>query len=100
MHQIPKSISSLRQLLSGFGKACIFAAWRATLECLDADLLQPTTIFTIADLPSNQGYGISDTSIAKTASSILQCVAIAVMLRKPLSNEEIENIIDQYAPKN
>ncbi|KAG0172630.1 hypothetical protein DFQ28_007646 [Apophysomyces sp. BC1034] len=98
MYQVPKSISSLRQLSSGFGKACTFAAWRATLDCLDTDLLQPTTIFTIADIPSNQGYGVSDTSIAKTASRILQYVATAVMSGRCLSNEEIKNVIDQFTP--
>jgi len=82
-YKCPLSVSSLRQLTSSFGHLSTYAAWRATLDGLDNDLLQPVTIFTIADVPNGQRYGVSDTSIAKASSSILQAVAIAVMMGRP-----------------
>lgn len=66
-------------------------AWRATLDVLATDLLQPATIFTICDIPGSQGYGISDKSLAKFSSSILQAVAIAVMTNRDLTNKCIKD---------
>ena len=72
-------VSSIRQLTSEFDKTSTYALWRATLPGFDNDLLQPATVFTVTDLPENQGYGHGDKSIIKTASSLLQIVAIAVL---------------------
>ncbi|KAI9489224.1 hypothetical protein BDB00DRAFT_876592 [Zychaea mexicana] len=77
MYKCSLSVSSLRQYTSGFKHPRTYATWRATLDGLDNDLLQPATIFTIADVPNIQGYGVSDMSMAKPASLVLQTIAIA-----------------------
>jgi hypothetical protein len=64
-HKYPLCVSSMRQLKSGFDKMSTYALWRATLPRFDNDLLQPATVFTITDLPGNQGYGHGDKSIIK-----------------------------------
>lgn len=97
-HKYPLCLSSMRQLKSGFDKASTFALWRATLPGFDNDLLQPATIFTITDLPGNQGYGHSDKSIIKTASSLIQTIAISVLKRCQVHNDdmqEYQNRIEQ-----
>ncbi|KAI9483905.1 MAG: hypothetical protein EXX96DRAFT_616860 [Benjaminiella poitrasii] len=89
----PLSVSSLRQLTSSFKHPSTYATWRATLDGPDNDFLQPATIFNIADVPNIQGYGISDASMAKKASLVLQTIAIALMTERPLENKDIEKII-------
>ncbi|KAF7723158.1 hypothetical protein EC973_002293 [Apophysomyces ossiformis] len=90
-YKCPTSISSLRQLQSGFGNRSTFSPRRATLGGFGIDVLQPATIFTIADIPSNQGYGVSDKSSSKTASCALQAAAIAVLNRCQLSSQDIKD---------
>ncbi|ORX61926.1 hypothetical protein DM01DRAFT_1068896 [Hesseltinella vesiculosa] len=96
-YKCPKSVSALRQLSSSFGKASTYSAWRATLNGLDTDLLQPATVFTIADIPGNQKYGISENCTVKAASSALQAVAIAVMTSRSLESKTIMTAILQSA---
>jgi hypothetical protein len=52
-----KSISSLRQLISGFDDKSIYFYARASNEEFDVDQLMSATIFTVCELPRNQGYG-------------------------------------------
>ncbi|KAG0183721.1 hypothetical protein DFQ28_001142, partial [Apophysomyces sp. BC1034] len=88
-HKYPLCVSSMRQLTSGFDKTSTYALWRATLPGFDNDLLQPATVFTVTDLPGNQGYGHGDKSIIKTASSLLQIVAIAVLKKCSVHNHDM-----------
>ncbi|KAG1179506.1 hypothetical protein G6F70_007714 [Rhizopus microsporus] len=53
--------------------------YRATLKPFDDDLYQPTTIFTLCDLPNNEGYGCSDKSYTKLMSKLLQIIATKVV---------------------
>ncbi|KAF7729302.1 hypothetical protein EC973_004558 [Apophysomyces ossiformis] len=90
-HKWPLCVSSMRQLTSGFDKTSTYALWRATLPGFDNDLLQPATVFTVTDLPGNQGYGHGDKSVIKMASSILQIVAIAVLKKCSVQYNDMQH---------
>lgn len=64
----PKSVSSFRQLVSGSDDPSTYLSTRATLPHFDSDILQPATVFTLRDLPHNQGYGSSSRASLKIAS--------------------------------
>lgn len=59
---VPKSLTSLRQLTSGFGDSTTYLPFRAAHEELNDDLMVPATVFTLCDMPHNQGYGTSSKS--------------------------------------
>ncbi|KAI8330103.1 hypothetical protein BC941DRAFT_441520 [Chlamydoabsidia padenii] len=51
----PCSISSMRQVSTGFDDASSFAPWRAIIDVLESDLTMPATVFTLCDLPHIHG---------------------------------------------
>lgn len=53
--------------------------YRVTLKPFDDDLYQPATIFTLCDIPNNEGYGCSDKSYTKLMSKFLQIIATKVI---------------------
>ncbi|KAI9498055.1 hypothetical protein BDB00DRAFT_867711 [Zychaea mexicana] len=68
----PYSISSMRQVSTGFDDASSFAPWRAIIDVLESILTMPATVFTLCDLPHNQGYRVSATSTEKIASRFIK----------------------------
>ncbi|ORY99313.1 hypothetical protein BCR43DRAFT_489075 [Syncephalastrum racemosum] len=77
------SISSMRQISTGFDDPSSFAPWRAGLAVLETDLTMPATVFTLCDLPHNQGYGSSASSTEKVASRFIQALCIAHLESTP-----------------
>ncbi|KAI9007882.1 hypothetical protein CLU79DRAFT_535526 [Phycomyces nitens] len=75
----PINLSSLRQLTSGFDDVSTYLPWRAILEQFNSDLTMPTTVFTLCDVPSNQGYGSSALSTEKIASRFVQALAMSFL---------------------
>ncbi|ORX61964.1 hypothetical protein DM01DRAFT_1369885 [Hesseltinella vesiculosa] len=75
------TISSLRQLTSSFNDPSTFMPWRTSLDCLNNDHQLPATVFTLCDLPHNQGYGTANLSPENLASRLLQAAARAFLDR-------------------
>ncbi|KAI8377599.1 uncharacterized protein BYT42DRAFT_570911 [Radiomyces spectabilis] len=81
------SITSMRQLISGFNHPSTFAMTRASHEEFDSDLLMPCSIFTVCDLPHNQGYGSAANSVGKVSSRFLQVLGLSFIKGTPASFE-------------
>jgi hypothetical protein len=58
-YTMPTSLTSLRQLLSGFGDPSIFLPLCAAHEELDDDFMVPTIIFTLCGTPHSPCYDVS-----------------------------------------
>ncbi|KAI8888226.1 hypothetical protein K501DRAFT_124282, partial [Backusella circina FSU 941] len=80
-----KTLTSLRQLVSGFDNPSTFFYARASHEEFEVDQLMPATIFTICDLPPNQGYGSAADASGKLASRFLQALAVSVINQLPIN---------------
>ncbi|KAI9475593.1 MAG: hypothetical protein EXX96DRAFT_620088 [Benjaminiella poitrasii] len=52
------SISSLRQVSTGYNDCSTFAPWRAAIDEIDYDCLIPTTVFTWCVMPHNEALAI------------------------------------------
>ncbi|ORZ01281.1 hypothetical protein BCR43DRAFT_174028 [Syncephalastrum racemosum] len=57
VYTVPRTVSSLRRLVSGFEDASTFLVARTAHEEFYAELMMPTMIFTLCNTPHNQGYG-------------------------------------------
>ncbi|ORX50199.1 hypothetical protein DM01DRAFT_1393694 [Hesseltinella vesiculosa] len=79
------TITSLRQLVSGFYDSSTFAMARASHEEFDVDLLMPCTVFTVCDVPNNEGYGSAAGSVAKLSSRYLQSLARSYITSTPVN---------------
>jgi hypothetical protein len=82
-YTMPTSLTTLRQLVSGFGDSTTFLPLRRAHEELDGDLMVPTTVFILCDTPHSQGYGTSANSTGKLASRFLQSLAMSMMTLLP-----------------
>ncbi|KAG1121808.1 hypothetical protein G6F42_012069 [Rhizopus arrhizus] len=79
----PKTVLSLRQLTSGFGDSSTFLTARAAHDEFATDFRMPATVFSLCNLPHNQGYGASANSTGKLASRFLQSLALSIIFDKP-----------------
>ncbi|RCI06969.1 hypothetical protein CU098_005714, partial [Rhizopus stolonifer] len=73
------NISRLRQVTSSLHDKAIYNMYWVTLKPFDDDLYQPATIFTLCDIPNNEGYGCSDKSYTKLMSKFLQIITTKVI---------------------
>ncbi|KAI7862272.1 hypothetical protein BDF14DRAFT_115205 [Spinellus fusiger] len=82
-----QSVTSVRQLISGFNHPSTFAMTRASHVEFDSDLLMPCSVFTVCELPHNQRYGSAANSVGKLSSRFLQVLGLSFLKGTPASFE-------------
>ncbi|KAL0078755.1 hypothetical protein J3Q64DRAFT_1733289 [Phycomyces blakesleeanus] len=92
-----QSVTSMRQLISGFNHPSTFAMTRASHAEFDSDLLMPCSVFPVCDLPHNQGYGSAANSVGKLSSRFLQALELSFLKGTPASFESAIKTFNAYS---
>ncbi|KAG1137089.1 hypothetical protein G6F37_011562 [Rhizopus arrhizus] len=79
IYTMPTSLTSLRQLISGFGNPGTFLRLRTAYKGLDGDPMALITVFTLCDTPHSHGYDTSANSTGKLTLCFLQSLAMSMM---------------------